>query len=468
MRLLLAARLSQLSKGQTGMDTQDEDARIWAAGKGHTIVGIASDRISGRVSPFNRRDLGPWLTDPARIALYDGILVAKIDRLTRKRDWDIRQWAEERGKRILVVSPELEWPPEPGDVATPIIWDDLVNLAAAEWENTSQRYSRMQRALRDQAYFVGKCPYGYHIVTVDGTDHKTLAPDPVTRAYVRGMVKRYLEGQSLRQIRDWLNTSAIPVPAPAQNRKNEGWHHNTVKLILRNPAIIGRIHTGGKTYLRVEPLIPAEDFPRVQELMTSRAYRGAPPQRTALLTSIAMCDRGNSMHRIQGRKIPSVPDGQYYYCRDNCPKGSRLLVPLAYLDAAVNDAVMAIADLPHLVMTVTPGDDYSNEIDQVLRDLREIDPEDDAQEAERPRLRAELKRLRVLQSESKPKPSKPRHDGRAIGEVWESLDAAGRRQWLLARKARVQVNARDAELGIWVTDIDLGEYTDSILSLAII
>ncbi len=458
------------------MDTQDEDARIWAAGNGHTIVGIASDRISGRVSPFDRRDLGPWLNDPSRIALYDGILVAKIDRLTRKRDWDIRQWAEEHEKRILVVSPELEWPPKPGDVATPIIWDDLVNLAAGEWENTSQRYRRMQRALRDQAYFVGKCPYGYHIVAVDGTEHKTLAPDPVTSAIVRGMVKRYLDGQSLRQIRDWLNTSAIPVPAPSQNRKNKGWHHNTVRLILQNPAIIGRIRTSGKTYLRVEPLISAEDFQSVQELMTSHAHRGAPPQRTALLTSIAVCDKGNPMHRIQGRKIPSVPDGQYYYCRDNCPKGSRILIPLAYLDARVHDEVMSMKDQRHLVMTVTPGDDYSNEIDRVLRDLKEIDPEDDAQEAERPKLRAELKRLRKLQSESKPKPSEPKEDGKTVGEVWESLDTAGRRQWLLARrgshwipgqdKARVQVGARDPERGEWSVDIDLGAYTDWAYSLA--
>ena len=111
MRLLLAARLSQLAKGQTGIDTQDEDARRWAQEHGHTIVATAADRISGRVPPAQRRNLGPWLSEPARVATYDGILVSKIDRLTRKRDWDIRQWAEENGKKILVVQPELMWPP---------------------------------------------------------------------------------------------------------------------------------------------------------------------------------------------------------------------------------------------------------------------------------------------------------------------------------------------------------------------
>ena len=141
MRLLLAARLSQLVRGnETGIDTQDEDAREWALRNGHTIVGVAADDISGTVSPFRRRNLGPWLTDPNRVAMYDGILVTKLDRLTRRRDWDIRQWAEEHGKKILVVSPELVWPPAPGDTTTATTWDLLVKLAASEWINTSQRY----------------------------------------------------------------------------------------------------------------------------------------------------------------------------------------------------------------------------------------------------------------------------------------------------------------------------------------
>ena len=131
-----------------------------------------------------------------------------------------------------------------------MIWDSLMNLARGEWENTSTRYLRMQRALRDQAFFVGKPPYGYHIVQVDGTDHKTLAPDPVTSAIVRGMARRYLEGQSLSQICEWLNVSSIPVPQPSNAKPGKGWSATAVSRILRNQAIVGRVQTNGKMCIR--------------------------------------------------------------------------------------------------------------------------------------------------------------------------------------------------------------------------
>jgi DNA invertase Pin-like site-specific DNA recombinase len=369
------------------------------------------------------------------MALYDGILVSKIDRLTRKQDWDIRQWAEENGKRILVVSPALEWPPEPGEkgMATRIIWDNLVNLASGEWENTSIRYRRMQRALREQAFFVGKPPYGYRIVSVNGTDHKTLEPDPVNSAIVRGMASRYLAGGSLRQIVEWLTSSSIQVPQPPKGREGKGWTAQAVRRVLRNQAITGRVQTNGRTVLRVEPLISIEDFRRIESLMESRAHRGA-SQETALLTSILHCQTGHAMYRIQGRKIPSVPDGLYYYCRE-CPKGERLLAPLTYVDRAVNDSIMAFADLPHFVNELTPGDDWASEIDQIRQDIRELDPESDDYDAQLGKHRAELTRLRALPT--KPAKIEKKSDGRTVGEVWKSSDTVAKRKFLLDNGANV-------------------------------
>ena len=472
MRLLLAARLSQLADRQTGLDTQDEDSRHWATANGHTIVGVAADHISGRVSPFRRKHLGPWLSDPKLMATYDGILATKIDRLTRKRDWDIRQWAEDHDKKILIASPELQWPPEPGDLSTSLIWDNLVNLAVAEWENTSLRYLRMQKALRQQGYFVGKKPYGYRIVELG--DHKTLEPDPVTGAIVRGMAKRYLEGQSLRQIVDWLNSSAIPAPQPPRKRIGKGWEPTAVNRILRNPAIIGRVQVKGRTALKVEPLISVEDYRRIQDMLDSRASRGA-PQETALLTSILICPRGHTMPRIRGRGWRANPNPEWYYCRE-CRKGQRLMVPLAEMDATVEEAVEAIADQPHKIVTIKPGDSYGEEIKQIKEEMhRQVDAEN---WDEVPALRAEIERLRHL-PRKKPEIIED-YDGRTVWEVWQSLDIAGKRRWLLARRpanwlpdqsteqlgARVQVFGRDPETGALITDIDLGELTDSMLSSA--
>ena len=60
------------------------------------------DHISGgKVPIFNRPKIGPWLKDPKLVALYDGVLFSKMDRATRARDWWVRTWAEENGKRLI-------------------------------------------------------------------------------------------------------------------------------------------------------------------------------------------------------------------------------------------------------------------------------------------------------------------------------------------------------------------------------
>ena len=37
--------------------------------------------MSGSISPFDRKDPGPWRTDPAKVDQWDAIIVAKGDRV---------------------------------------------------------------------------------------------------------------------------------------------------------------------------------------------------------------------------------------------------------------------------------------------------------------------------------------------------------------------------------------------------
>jgi hypothetical protein len=488
MKLILAARLSQTAKGQTGIDTQDEDARYWASDGGHQIVATVADRKSGTAAMWDRPNLRPWVTDPELMALYDGIVAAKQDRLSRA-DWSdearIRLWAEEHGKTLFIVDRNLQWPPRDADDRER--WNNGAEQARREWENTSKRYRRAQTYLRSQAFFVGKKPYGFRIVTVPGSgrtpegDHKTLEPDPATGPIVQGMAKRYLDGQSFRQISDWLVSESIPVPQQPKDengdrKEGNGWTAQAVRRILSNPAIAGRVQTKGKTVLRVTELISMEQFQQIQILKKSRATRGT-AQETALLTGILVCKDGKPMYRLQGRKIPSVPDGLYYYCSaEICQKGNRMLVPLADMDAAVNDAVAEIEDQRHLVIKTTPPDDHSNEVQQIKREISELHPEATTYDydTELAKRRAEIARLRELdRTEDKPLKKVPQEDGKTVGEVWKPLDTTGRRRWLLARKGsnmlpgqdRVRVQVKAREMGVWVTDVDLGEYTDAAYSL---
>src|SRR6266516_2723171 len=124
MKLLHAARLSRLGDASTGLDKQDDVSRRYPIIGDHEIAGTAADAdVSGGVSPWKRPELGPWLTDPELIAQYDGIVASALD-LAQLRDW-----AEDNGKQLIVISPPLQWPPADDDMASPIIWDVLARLA---------------------------------------------------------------------------------------------------------------------------------------------------------------------------------------------------------------------------------------------------------------------------------------------------------------------------------------------------
>src|SRR6266581_845474 len=113
MKLVQAARLSRLGDASTGLDKQDDAANRYAVIGGHEIIGTAADAdVSGNTDPFKRPELGPWISDPKRIRTYDGIVAATLDRLGRNARHlaRMRDWAEDNGKKIIVISPALQWP----------------------------------------------------------------------------------------------------------------------------------------------------------------------------------------------------------------------------------------------------------------------------------------------------------------------------------------------------------------------
>jgi DNA invertase Pin-like site-specific DNA recombinase len=425
------------------------------------------------VSPFDRKNLGPWLTDPGRMLMYDGILVTKIDRLTRKRDWDIRRWAEDHDKKILVVFPELMWPPPPGDIITPIQWDLLVGRAAGEWTNKSQRYKRMLKAKRDQGYFTGSRPYPYEIVKVEGG--KKLVPHPVRAAITRDMAKEYISGTSYQRIADSLTERQIELPREGgRSRKTPGrWTAQTVKGILTSPSVIGRIQVEGRTVHRAEPIISVEEYNLIQKISKEKSRRRAVPFETAMLTSILTCRRGHAMYRMKAHPTKALPEGRLYYYCTACPKGDRQFIWCQKIDDAVDEAVLSMTDMEHVETIVKPGDTYGEEIRLIKKEIAAADPEDEGWQAHVDGLRAEIERLRNLPR----KEAEVIHSasGESVAVVWDRLTPAEKRQWLLARRgsewlpgqerAKVQALGRDPETGLLILDIDIGEFTESLIAL---
>ena len=204
MRVLVAGRLSRKAgdRDQTGFDSQEREAVRWAQAQGHEVVAVVADFKTGRAGLSARPNLRPWVTDPAMLVRYDGIVTLKLDRLTRgdsKETADLEEWARGHDKTLLTTE-GLVFPCEGADG---IRWDLAKRLAHDEWLRISERYTRMQRELRAQGSLVGRNPYGYRIVP-EGT-RKTLAPEPAEAQVIRDAADWYLAGASLDVICERLN-----------------------------------------------------------------------------------------------------------------------------------------------------------------------------------------------------------------------------------------------------------------------
>lgn len=448
-RALIAARLSRKGKRQTGIDTQDLDSRDYCDDHGHEVIAVVADSKSGTLAPWDRPKLKPWVTDPDHMALYDVIVAAKHDRLSRA-DWSdearIRLWAEEHGKTLILVDQDLQWPPRNAEDRQR--WNNAAEQSRREWESTSKRYRRMQRSLRENKFFVGKRSFGYKIVGVTcgqspcecDDDHKLLAIEESEAPTVFEIFRLYrYEGKSLAQIRNWVITSGI------RAMQGENWSTQAIRRILRNPIYVGRVQYKGQTYMQCPAIIDPADFDKVQEMLAGKATRGPQSKTPAMLTGAIQCNHGHKMYRMKGRSIPTVPNGLYYYCNPEvAPKSQRLLIPLTYVDKIVHDSIMAdYGDYPHLVRKMSPGQQYANRIAEIRMDIRELDPVADDFMERVAGMRAEIKRLEAQASkDAGPKWVADRKDDgtvRTIGEVWESMDSGQKAQWLCANGWTVTV-----------------------------
>jgi len=188
------------------------------------------------------------------------------------------------------------------------------------------------------------------------------------------------------------------------------WSPQSIYQILRNPMITGRRKAGGqrnpkgRTILRVDPIIDAATFRRLQEKMAQKGNRnGSTNSETAMLTGILRCGycRG-PMYRIRLTPSKRNPNGKvytYYRCHGNERAAStcRFMIPLEDAERKVETLVWDMwGHEPYKEVTVIPGTDWDDEIKAVKEDFNAShDPEDDDFLDARNAMLAEIARLRA-------------------------------------------------------------------------
>lgn len=454
MRALLLARKSnkvQINAGNLGdglsLETQDEVARAFADAQGWAIVGAAGDTVSGRkVKPTERKNLGPWLTDPALVARWDVLVAAAGDRISRERIeyWsELEAWAVAHGKTLVVVERGgVYFPPRhEGDSYN---WTGIKSGAGQEWDVIRGRIIRSQCAIMRAGYWVGRAPFGYRI---EGDKYrKALVVDPTLADYVPAIFARAIKGESLRKIAAWLSAEGIPT-----ERGNAVWHEGVVKQILGNETYTGThsrgcAECGGSHDITTPALVDMATQKRATDALRSRVRGdnggGRPSANPAML--VPVCDSCDvTMYRITTSGVG------YYYCKSRTTGGERrgcgLMVRCASVDVAA-DALLSADPEPETTVTVTyPAAALESEIERVRRAERSAFEADDMDKvlelrAQRKALETELETAErerveavpVLDAEGNP---------RTVGHTWAGLEPSERRAWLKRRGISVRLTA---------------------------
>jgi site-specific DNA recombinase len=462
-RALIAARKSTKVKQVDGgkriegmsLDDQDNYSQEFCERMAWVVVGVARDTISGRVAPVDRKDLGSWLSDPNKLALFDVIVAYKSDRFSRGEDTDwsrIETWAADNKKTLVMVDSAtgIHYPSRhDGDFWQ---WTGAKREASKEWNAIRERIQRSKRSISAAGGFVGNPPWEY--VIVGQKYQKTIVPTETAKKYVPLMADKCIAGESADDIARWLS---IELGRKITQRLVLG--------ILHNATYMGHyVDTGLKVIHKCEPVIDAAKFQRVQRSLANREPRGRNKsvENPAFLKNVAYCpDCGGDvpMQRNGSRKVladGTEKDFHYYRCVGKRPhrKGCGNMIRVEVADKIIDSAMSGWTTETYEIKVVH-GTDWLAEIEELKFRITHLDQEADDYDDTHAALRAQLKELRTR--EVVPDTIEKVKSGVTFGDRWKTLDLAGKRKFLADEKVKVYLSKQDI---LQTFPLDVMSYAD--------
>jgi site-specific DNA recombinase len=461
MRLLGVTRLSDLTDETTSPERQKQRITTYASLQEHEIVGWAEDLdVSGAVSPFDRPRLGPWLKRPDE---WDGLIVSKYDRLTRSLlDFlMLYKWLSEHGKTLIWIDPPLDFSTPFGKAMANV----LITFAELELAVISERIREAWHSLREAGKWPGgTIPFGRIPVRAEPNGWR-LAPDPEYAPVVVEIVRRYLAGHSFNMLALWLNAEGIPTSRDAQRLRkgkpavDKGWTRSVVQKLLMSPTLAGHVvDNNGEPVrdrdgliVRIDPLIPEEDFQSLQAAMRDRGY-GARSNASRLLQIARCAFCGSQLYATSTTaRVGGGEPFRYYLCQEarqtRCPAGR---VPALYLeDLAARLFVGLVGDQEIIEQVHIAAEDSSGEVAALEEAMGHLEEQyatgtvyrGEAGAARFAALMARLeeRRERLAAQPYVPARIEPRRTGQTFKWRWEQEDDAGRRQLMVAAGFQVRI-----------------------------
>lgn len=302
MKAVIYARYSSDSQREESIEGQIRECTEYAEHHGITVLAHYIDRaLSARTA--DRPEFQRMISD-SETQIFDVVLVWKLDRFSRNR-YDSAHYKHILKKnRVRVISVKENISEGPEGIILESMLEGYNEYYSAELSQKIQR-GQHENAVKAKSNG-GNIPYGLMV----GDDH-SLVPNPLTAPIVHEIYERYDTGETMSEIKDWLNGQGI------KTKKGKKFTVSGVSTILHNRKYIGEykygdiIIPGGISAIIELPL-----FDRVQQRLegNKKAPARAKADEDYLLTTKLFCGKcGRLMAGESGTNSRKVTY-HYYKC----------------------------------------------------------------------------------------------------------------------------------------------------------
>lgn len=336
MKAVIYARYSSSSQREESIEVQIRECTKFAEQNGYTVLKNYIDKaISGTTD--KRPDFQQMIQD-SKTRLFDTVLVLRTDRFSRDvADSALyKQILKNNGVRVIAVTEDF------GEDAVGKLMSRFMEGIAEYYSNElREKVQRGQNLNAEKGIWNGgSVPFGLQV-----TSDQRLAPNPETAPYVVEAYKRYDNGATMKEVRDYLNSIGLT------NSRGLTLNYGNIQHLLSNRRYIGEY--AYREYVipdAIPPVVPLDLFERVQERMAKnqKAPARAKAEEEYLLTTKIFCGHCGAYMCGESGKSRNGTVHRYYKCvtvkkhLGDCKKKS---VRKEWIeDLVVNEAMKIVMD----------------------------------------------------------------------------------------------------------------------------
>ena len=277
MTAVIYARYSTDSQRKESIEGQIRECTAYAEKNGFTVVKHYIDRaVSAKTD--NRPQFQQMIKDSDK-KLFDIVLVWKLDRFARNRYDSARYKTQLKKNGVKLVSATEIISEGPEGIILESVLEGYVEYYSADLAEKVVR-GQTENILKGRCNG-GRGTFGY---TLDS--ERKFHIDPLASPFVLESFRKYRNGLTMKEIRDWLNENGIKNPVGG------AFTYNSVEHMLKNRRYIGELKFRDVVVPdAIPPIVPLELFDDVQEKIAKN--KKAPARRKAeddyLLTTKLHC-----------------------------------------------------------------------------------------------------------------------------------------------------------------------------------